>query len=92
MLGPISAYQVQQKSVQALQQDRPQNTQPFLAQERNDSRTERLNETRRSDQSLSDSNRSRQSNARSDQEFADVAQNLISQGRTDRGSILDVLA
>lgn len=92
MLGPISAYQVQQKSVQALQDSKPQNTQPALAQERNDSRTDRLNETKSSDQSLANSNRSQQNKPRSDQEFADVAKDLINQGRTDRGTLLDLIA
>lgn len=88
MLGPISAYQVQQKNVQALQDSKPQNTQSALAQERNDARTDRLDETRRTDQSLANSNRTRNT----EKDFTDAAQELIAQGRTDRGILLDLLA
>ena len=84
MLGPVSAYQVQQQNVQSAQVRNP-NAQPSLAQERNSGRAERLNETRQPDEPAA------QSNAPQKQDnFAQDAKLLISQGQTERGSLLDL--
>ena len=92
MLGPVNAYQVQQQNVQNSQVKNP-NSQPFLAQEKNQSRSERLNETQRSNSPIAQPNNSAKSG---DKNFTSITRNdalsLISQGVTERGSLLDVTA
>ena len=95
MLGPINAYQVQQQNVQSSQVRNP-NSQPFLAQEQNTQRSERLNETRRTGEALADTNKSNAQTQSRDEALRDSitedAKSLIAQGITERGSLLDVTA
>ncbi|MGB1077334.1 MAG: hypothetical protein ACPG05_03430 [Bdellovibrionales bacterium] len=86
MLGPISAYQVQQQNVQNSQVKNP-NSQPFLAQEKNNQRAERLDETKAFGEALSDANKSN-----TQEDIAQRAQSLIAQGKTERGAMLDIVA
>ena len=72
MLGPVNAYQAVQQNTQNAQVRNP-NAQPFLAQERNQPRAERLNETRQVGEPVSESNTARQLN----NNFEERAQNLI---------------
>jgi len=87
MLGPVNAYQSVQQNTQNAQVRNP-NAQPFLAQEQNPQRSERLNETRQANEPASQSNASRRANS----DFEQEAQLLIGQGNTERGSLLDVIA
>ncbi len=91
MLGPINAYQVQQQSVQSTQVRNP-NSQPFLAQEQNSSRSERLNETRRTGEALANTNKTQNQNKESQDISEERLESILSQGITERGSLLDVFA
>ncbi len=91
MLGPISAYQIQQQSVQSTQVRNP-NSQPFLAQEQNLGRTERLNETRHANEPLADANDAHKGQKDLTDISEDQVKNLLAQGSTERGSLVDLLA
>ena len=86
MLGPINAYQVQQQNVQNSQVRNP-NSQPFLAQEKNNSRAERLEETKPFGEALSDAKKSN-----TQENITQRAESLIARGQTERGSLLDIVA
>ncbi len=88
MLGPVNAYQAQQQNVQSTQVRSP-SSQPFLAEERNQGRSERLNETQQSTDPVAQSNNAPKANVDISR---DDALSLISQGVTERGSLLDVVA